>query len=116
QVYVLASHSHFFMDGVFNTEYWRTHGGVLPGWIDGTAGAMRYSLPPLARDAKVAKTNVYGYLLATVNPDGSAPGTIRFDFKQIEEDQIPAETVKRFTAPFVHECFAGNRQVVPYFR
>ncbi len=36
-VYVLASHSHYFMDGIFNTDYWRANGGVLPGWIIGTA-------------------------------------------------------------------------------
>src|ERR1035441_2432147 len=29
-VYVLASHSHYFMDGIFNTAYWRANGGVLP--------------------------------------------------------------------------------------
>lgn len=44
-VYILASHSHHFMDGIFNTNYWRAHGGVLPGWIVGTAGAERYPLP-----------------------------------------------------------------------
>ena len=36
RVYVLASHSHYFMDGIFNTDYWRANGGVLPGWIVGT--------------------------------------------------------------------------------
>src|SRR5580765_1403043 len=34
-VYVLASHSHFFMDGIYITEYWRSNGGLLPGWIVG---------------------------------------------------------------------------------
>jgi hypothetical protein len=34
-VYVLASHSHYFMDGIYNTEYWKSNGGVLPGWIIG---------------------------------------------------------------------------------
>jgi hypothetical protein len=105
-VYVLASHSHFFMDGVYNTEYWRTHGGVLPGWIVGTAGAIRYALPPGASDAKAAQTNVYGYLLARVNPDH----TINFRFHETEEKDIPADVVTRFTADFVHQCFAGNRQ------
>ncbi len=109
RVYVLASHSHFFMDGIFNTEYWRTHGGVLPGWIIGTGGAERYPLPPNWHDAKAALTNVYGYLVATVNPPGQA-GTIQFDFRQIEEAQIPAAVVDRFTQPFVHECFIGNRR------
>jgi len=23
RVYVLASHSHYYMDGIFNTEYWK---------------------------------------------------------------------------------------------
>lgn len=73
-VYVLASHSHYFMDGTFNTAYWKSNGGVLPGWIIGTAGAELYPLPPAAGDAKAAKTNVYGYLVATVNPAGDPPG------------------------------------------
>jgi hypothetical protein len=106
-VYVIASHSHFFMDGIFNTEYWRTHGGVIPGWIVGTAGAVRYPLPPDAPDAKAAMTNVYGYLLATA---GAEDGTVKFEFKQLQEQDIPADVVQRFTAPFVHECFAGNRR------
>lgn len=109
-VYVLASHSHYFMDGTFNTPYWKTHGGVLPGWIIGTAGAERYPLPPAAGDAKAAKTNVYGYLLATVNPQGKAPGTIKFEFKELDEDSIPSDVVQRFTKRFIHECFIGNRR------
>lgn len=113
KVYVLASHSHFYMEGIFNTEYWRTHGGVLPGWIIGTAGAERYALPDLAKDAKAAKTNVYGYLLATV--PGKGDGSIRFEFKQIDEDQIPPEVAHRFTQAFVHECFIGNRQTERFF-
>jgi hypothetical protein len=44
RVYVLASHSHFIMDDVFRTSYWGDR--VLPGWIVGTAGAVRYRLPP----------------------------------------------------------------------
>lgn len=107
-VYVLASHSHFFMDGTFNTEYWRSHGGVLPGWIIGTAGAQRYPLPPTAGDAKEAKTNVYGYLLATVNPAGDPPGTIKFEFEEIKEHQVPDPVAQRFTKQTVHQCFVGN--------
>jgi len=109
-VYVLASHSHYFMDGIFNTEYWKTNGGVLPGWIVGTAGAERYPLPPTAGDAKAAKTNVYGYLMATVNPAGEAPGTIKFKFEELKEDSILETVVQRFTKPFVHQCFEGNRR------
>jgi hypothetical protein len=105
-VYLLASHSHFFMDGVYNTEYWRSHGGVLPGWIVGTAGAVRYTLPPNASDARIATTNVYGYLLGTVNPGG----TVEFRFHQVDEKDLPAEIVTRFGQTLVHDCFAVNRQ------
>ena len=107
-VYVLASHSHYFMEGTFNTEYWKSHGGVLPGWIIGTAGAQRYPLPPAAGDAKQAKTDVYGYLLATVNPAGNPAGTIKFEFEEIKEEKVPDAVVQRFTKQTVHQCFVGN--------
>ena len=110
-VYVLASHSHYFMEGIYNTPYWKANGGVLPGWIVGTAGAERYPLPPAASDAKAAKTNVYGYLIGTVNPSGEAPGTIKFKFEELNEDDIPKDVVQRFTQPFVHQCFIGNRRL-----
>jgi hypothetical protein len=113
KVYVLASHSHYFMDDIFNTPYWKTNGGVLPGWIIGTAGAERYPLPPNAGDAKAAKTNVYGYLLATVNPQDEAAGTVKFEFRQLDEDKIPSSVVERFTKPFIHQCFIGNRRTTP---
>jgi hypothetical protein len=109
-VYLLASHSHFFMDGTFNTDYWKSNGGVLPGWIVGTAGAERYPLPRSAGDAKAAKTNVYGYLMATVNPSGEPPGTIKFKFEELKENDIPQDVLQRFTPRFVHECFADNRR------
>jgi hypothetical protein len=112
-VYVLASHSHYFMENIFNTAYWRENGGVLPGWIVGTAGAQRYPLPPNASDAKAAKANVYGYLMATVNPEGKAAGTIEFKFEELKEDSIPQDVVQRFSKPFVHQCFVGNRRTAP---
>ena len=112
-VYVLASHSHFFMEGIFNTPYWKANGGVLPGWIVGTAGAERYRLPPAAGDAKAAKTDVYGYLVGTVNPAGEPRGTIQFKFEEVKEDSIPSDVAQRFTKPFVHECFVGNRRNTP---
>ena len=104
KVYVLASHSHFYMSGIFDSPYWKAHGGVLPGWIIGTTGAIRYALPPGAAQAKEAKTNTYGYLVATVDADGS----IGFDFQEIKEGDIPAGVVKRFTPEFVHQCFVEN--------
>jgi hypothetical protein len=106
RVYVLASHSHYFMDGIFNTAYWREHGGVLPGWIVGTAGAQRYALPPEKSSAKAAETNVYGFLLATVKPSGE----IRFDFERLREHDVPPAVTARYTSPFIHWCFAQNSQ------
>ena len=105
-VYVLASHSHYYMDGIFNTEFWRTHGGVLPGWIIGTAGAERYALPPNAADAKQAKTHVYGYLLATVTSSTDNP--ISFDFRELQESDVPADVVSRYSSELVHDCWANN--------
>jgi hypothetical protein len=96
------------MDGTFNTEYWRTHGGVLPGWIVGTAGAVRYLLPENWKDARAAETNVYGYLLGTVEPDGE----IRLDFQKLNETDVPAAVVSRFTPEFAHWCFAENRMAL----
>jgi hypothetical protein len=105
-IYILASHSHFYMGNIFNTDFISSHGGVLPGWIVGTAGAVRYPLPPDSKNAIGAQTNVYGYLLATVHPDG----LINFDFQKIEESHVPSDVVSRYQTGFVHWCFAENTQ------
>jgi hypothetical protein len=113
-VYVLASHSHFVMSGIFNTPYWREHGGVLPGWIVGTAGAYRYALPPGSSQATFAKTHVYGYLLASVAPRGSADkNPIAFEFKELKEDDTPRDIAVKYGADFVHHCYADNAQGYP---
>jgi hypothetical protein len=106
RVYVLASHSHYFMDGTFNTDYWRKHGGILPGWIVGTAGAVRYKLPAESGRAHAAMTDVYGYLLATVDSQGS----VRFDFQRLNESDVPAAVTSRYTPQFVHWCFVENAE------
>ena len=103
-VYVLASHSHYLMGGIFDSQYLREHGGVLPGWIVGTAGATRYALPPAAAQAELAKTNVYGYLLGTV----AADHTVRFDFHEVKEADVPANLAAQYPPEAIHECFAGN--------
>jgi hypothetical protein len=103
-VYLLASHSHYFVDGIFNTEYWRSHGGVLPGWIVGTGGAQRLPLPSESVQAQAAETNVYGFLVGTIEPDGQA----EFVFERLKESDIPAPVVNRYTPGFVHWCFAEN--------
>ena len=104
KVYALASHSHFYMSGIFDSPYWRQNGGVIPGWIVGTTGAQRYALPPGASQAKEAKTNTYGYLVATVSADGA----IQFNFQEILEKDIPESASKRFSPEFVHWCYTAN--------
>ena len=104
RVYVIASHSHYYMDGIFNTHYWREHGGVLAGWIIGTAGAVRYALPPEKRDARAAETNVYGFLNGAVKADGE----IDFSLHRVSESDVPTAVIERYTPTFVHWCFAEN--------
>jgi hypothetical protein len=105
KVYILASHSHFVMDDVYNTSYWK--GQVLPGWIVGTAGAVRYRLPPGTPTSTIAKTDVYGYLLATVMSDG----TIRFEFKQVSLSDLQLANAGRAAGSLVGWCYAENKDL-----
>lgn len=106
-VYVLSSHSHFYMENIYETPQ-LTPNGVkpLPGWIVGTGGAVRYPLPKGA--PATAKTDVYGYLLATV----SADGTIEFAYQEIHESDVPPPVGQRYSAKTVHWCFEHNSQNV----
>jgi hypothetical protein len=105
RVYVLASHQHFFMEDVYNSQYLRERGGVLPGWVVGTAGAQRYALP--VPSPPVAMTNVYGALLARVAPDGE----IAFEFQRVDERDVPDAVVRRWGQTFVGWCFTNNTLV-----
>jgi len=124
-VYVLASHSHFYMQDIFNTGHWRNKNehdqtilngmkqeqeSILKGWLVGTAGAKRYRLPDNLPATALAITYAYGYLLATVNPDG----TIGFEFQQIVENDVPADVTTKFGKDFVDYCFLGNRDDTPH--
>jgi Calcineurin-like phosphoesterase len=103
-VYVLASHSHFVMNDIYATAC-HASGDVLPGWIVGSAGAVRYRLPQDHAAATIAMTNVYGYVLATVAPDGS----ITFEFKEVKEADVPASVVNEFSREQVNWCFTQNK-------
>ena len=104
-VYVLASHSHFFMEDVYQTDYWK--GRILKGFIVGTAGAVRYRLPPGVVTSDKAMTDVYGYLLANVMSDG----TIAFSFQKLEVDQLLHANANRLPEALVRWCFTDNRQL-----
>ncbi len=107
-VYVLASHSHFYMEDIFHTDEIKKHDDPLPGWIVGTAGAVRYTLPVPASDK--AKTDVYGYLVGTVAEDG----TIEFKFQEIREGELPPNVQRDYPRPLIHWCFAQNSQDTDY--
>src|SRR5215472_36865 len=106
RIYVLCSHSHYFSPELFNTGYWKKHGGVIDGWIVGTAGARRYALPKQAPEG--ATNSQYGYLLATVNPPGTPAGTITFEFKPVAEEDVPKTVRDEYPTSFVDWCFTQN--------
>ena len=108
KVYVLASHSHFVMDDVYRTPYWKDR--ELPGWIVGTAGAVRYRLPPGITVGKIAKTDVYGYLLGTVLSDGS----IQFEFEELGLDDLRLANAGKAPDLLVRWCYTENKdQQIP---
>ena len=104
-VYVLASHSHFYMTGIFDNDS-HPPDPRLPGWIVGTAGAVRYKLPP--NPPSTARTDVYGYLLGIVDRDGK----IQFEFQQLQETDVPDPVRQRYPPWLVPWCFAHNSQNV----
>jgi hypothetical protein len=109
QVTVLASHSHFVMSEVYTSDYWQANGGILPGWIVGTSGAIRYRLPATAAQAKFARTDVYGYLLGSVDPEGK----VSFEFQEIGRGDIPPSVVERYGAEFMNQVFDHNKELRP---
>ncbi len=102
-VYIVASHSHFVMNDAYNTACHKDD--VLRGWIMGSAGAVRYRLPPDRALATLDKTDIYGYLLGTVAPDGS----ITFEFRDVHEADVPASVVNEFSQEQVNWCFEQNK-------
>jgi hypothetical protein len=103
RVYILSSHSHFFMEDVYRTAYWKDK--VIPGWIVGTAGAVRYRLPQGAPPA-TSMTDVYGYMLATVAPDGA----VSFAFQKLGIDDLLRTNRGRLPDALVRWCVEHNKQ------
>lgn len=103
-VYLLASHSHFYMEDVYRTDTWK--GQVLPGWIIGTAGAVRYRLPAGASPSPKSMTDVYGYVIGTAASDGS----INFSFQRLSVADLLGANQGRLPESLVHWCDEQNKQ------
>jgi hypothetical protein len=102
-VYAISSHSHFYSPNIYKTAYWLQRGStVVPGIIIGSAGAHRYLLP--AGVDKASKTDVYGYLQATVHADG----TIDFVLHELSERDLVDHKWPEAPLDAIHECFIHN--------
>ncbi len=97
-VYVLASHSHFVMNNVYNSACHKDD--VLDGWIMGSAGAVRYRLPSNLDQANIAMTRH----LRLPAGDGCAR---RQDYVSVQGDQA----VRR-AEQCCERVFAGSGEVV----
>jgi len=100
-VYVLASHSHFYMKGIFDNQ---PPGNRLDGWIVGTAGAVRYALPPGTQPGPDAIKDHYGYLVGTVKQDAK----IDFDFQEVAQSEVPRGVSQQYPEALISWCFAKN--------
>ena len=91
-MYVFASHSHEFLENIYDTREHR--GQVLPGWVIGTAGAEQYR-----------GTIQYGYTRVEVLSDGTL--TVRFR-------EVDAGTPPLASGPGAREltdfCFHVNKR------
>jgi len=106
-VYVLASHSHYYLADIFNTPHWQdagVAGAVLPGWVVGTAGAERNPLPPETSSGPDAREHAYGYLLGTVTADGN----VTFAFRELTEKDLQRLRSDDLTENIVKYCVENN--------
>ena len=103
-VYVMASHSHYVMNDIYATAC-HAKDDVLPGWIVGSGGAVRYRLPKDLGQSTIARTDVYGYVIANVAPDY----TVAFEFKPVEEKDVPKSVHDEFGGEQVRWCFKNNK-------
>lgn len=99
-VYLLASHSHFYMKGIFDNQPAANH---LDGWIVGTAGAVRYPLPQGTQPGPDAIKDHYGYLLGTVKD-----GKVEFQFQEVAQSDVPGAVSERYPPALVSWCFVKN--------
>jgi len=105
-LYVLASHSHCFMENIYSTSELAKGGDPVPGWIVGTAGAVRCFARSTAAVSCEIADRYYGYLLGAVAPDGK----IQFSYQEISQADVPQYVWARYPAYAVLWCFEHNSQ------
>jgi hypothetical protein len=107
QVHVFSSHSHYYLEDIYNTGSWQSSGGVLPGTLIGTAGAQHFSVPPEVKSFAAWAENQYGYALVRVDPNG---GTRAVDvrFVPVKRQDISAAAISKFGRNAVDFCFSQN--------
>ena len=109
-VYVLASHSHFVMENVYNTSYWQEHGGVL------RAGS---SVPPArcatrCRRLRAGRTRAHAGLRLSAGDGASArhvDAGIRFISNSRKWPETPCrpEVTRRFGPSCCVICYQRQR-------
>lgn len=107
-VYIFSSHSHYFLADVYNTSYWQTSGGVLPGYLIGTAGAEHYSVPPEVKEFTQYAENQYGYMVITVNGDPKSHNPLTVQFVPVKRKDLLPDAIRKFGLDAVNFCFTGN--------
>jgi hypothetical protein len=104
-VHVFSSHSHYYLADIYNTGAWQSNGGVLPGWLVGTAGAQHYSVPPEVKSFTTWAENQYGYAIVHVTP---ATGAVHVRFVPVKRQDLGAPLIAEFGKAAVDFCFARN--------
>ncbi len=93
------------MEDVYHTDYWKDK--VLPGWIVGTAGAVRYKLPDgAAAGGRLAKQGVYGYMIGSVADDGS----VSFTFTETALEELLRANQGKQPEALIRWCYSENKQ------
>src|SRR5580658_9004982 len=106
-VHVFSSHSHYYLTDIYNTGAWQSNGGVLPGWLVGTAGAQHYAVPPEVKNFTTWAENQYGYAVVHVTPAGGAHA-VEVRFVAVTREDLGPALVNQFGQDAVDFCFTQN--------
>ena len=103
-VYVLASHSHYYMDNIFETADWKDK--VLPAGSSAQPALNAISYRPKLRPRNTPRPMFMATSIATVAPDGAAS----FQFQRLSLDDLHAINGSRIPEPLVRWCYENNHQ------